>query len=323
MENSITKSAVGISSGLKAGTSGFSVTALKPGTPLSGNAGYKTANNLQDTSPFKSVNSSLGISPFKPIANETIAVKNGAASNVNSTFKAGSSVLGISPLKASGTKPNQISFQFKGQKKTINTASARKSSTSPSSSSSSRSRSRSRSPVSRARSSSRSRSRSRSRSLSRSRSSPSSRSSPTPFKKLSKSQQKKLKKKNQAQKKLISASGKGSLGVGSVNRTVLGAAWSSPDKLRKRQARFQAPKKRLTALADISLYREDVTGEEDWSNLLIVGTCLEVEKPFFRLTAAPDPSTVRPVPVLRKALFKVTIEYVEIIDLHLHFLFNL
>lgn len=100
--------------------------------------------------------------------------------------------------------------------------------------------------------------------------------------------------------------GKAGLGLGSVNRTVLGTSWTSPDKLRKRQARFQMPKKtRLSTLGDSSLYREDVAGDEDWSNLLIVGTCYEVEKPFFRLTAAPDPSTVRPVPVLKKALHKV------------------
>nr|CAG4646949.1 EOG090X0431 [Megafenestra aurita]SVE92312.1 EOG090X0431 [Megafenestra aurita] len=101
------------------------------------------------------------------------------------------------------------------------------------------------------------------------------------------------------------------LGLGSVNRTVLGTSWTSPDKLRKRQARFQMPKKtRLSTLGDSSLYREDVAGDEDWSNLLIVGTCYEVEKPFFRLTAAPDPSTVRPVPVLKKALHKVKTSWI-------------
>ena len=262
----------------------------------------------QDISPFKSATSNSGISPFKPVTNDSQSFKNGANGNPgNAPYKTGASVLGISALKTSaGAKPNQISFQLKGQRKAINTATLRKSS----SSSPSSSRSRSRSPIGRARSSSRSRSRSRSRSPSRSRSTPTSRSSPTPFKKLTKSQQKKLKKKNQNQKKLVGVTGKSGLGVGSINRTVLGANWTSPDKLRKRQARFQMPKKsRLAALGDISLYREDFTGEEDWSNLLIVGTCCEVEKPFFRLTAAPDPSTVRPVPILKKALYRVCFFY--------------
>nr|SVE74688.1 EOG090X0431 [Daphnia carinata] len=108
-----------------------------------------------------------------------------------------------------------------------------------------------------------------------------------------------------------SPAGKVGAVLGSGNRTVLGANWSSPDKLRKRQARFHVPKKiRLSTLPDSSLYREDVTGEEDWSNLLIVGTCCEVEKPFFRLTAAPDPSTVRPVHILKKALYKVKTSWI-------------
>ena len=34
----------------------------------------------------------------------------------------------------------------------------------------------------------------------------------------------------------------------------------------------------------------------------VKGTCQEVEKSYFRLTSKPDPSLVRPEPVLRKAL---------------------
>ncbi|KAI8975109.1 SAC3/GANP/Nin1/mts3/eIF-3 p25 family-domain-containing protein [Mycotypha africana] len=37
------------------------------------------------------------------------------------------------------------------------------------------------------------------------------------------------------------------------------------------------------------------------SNQIIVGTSTELEKPYFRLTSAADPATVRPLPVLRKA----------------------
>ena len=118
---------------------------------------------------------------------------------------------------------------------------------------------------------------------------------------------KKLKKKNQMQKKLAGTSSKAG-GLGSAGgRTVLGSNWASPDKLRRRQARFEVPKqKRITALSDTNLYREDPTGdEESWSSFLVVGTCLEIEKQFFRLTAAPDSSTVRPVHILKKSLANV------------------
>ncbi|XP_068855220.1 leukocyte receptor cluster member 8 [Aphelocoma coerulescens] len=40
----------------------------------------------------------------------------------------------------------------------------------------------------------------------------------------------------------------------------------------------------------------------DWAHVKILGTCQEVTKRYLRLTCAPDPATVRPVPVLRQAL---------------------
>nr|CAG4643120.1 EOG090X0431 [Ilyocryptus agilis] len=99
------------------------------------------------------------------------------------------------------------------------------------------------------------------------------------FKKMPKTQSRNLEERNK---------------VAGVGRPVLGATTnliSSPDKLPERQARSGAS--------------QDVAGERDWASLRIVGSCLLVEKPFFRLTAPPDPSTVRPVPVLRQALAKV------------------
>eukprot|EP00808_Paulinella_micropora_P007297 g13494.t1 len=42
--------------------------------------------------------------------------------------------------------------------------------------------------------------------------------------------------------------------------------------------------------------------ELDWESLKIVGTSTSLEKKYLRITTAPDPSTVRPVPVLRKTL---------------------
>ncbi|XP_069738919.1 leukocyte receptor cluster member 8 [Phaenicophaeus curvirostris] len=40
----------------------------------------------------------------------------------------------------------------------------------------------------------------------------------------------------------------------------------------------------------------------DWNELKIQGTCQEVTKRYLRLTGAPDPASVRPVPVLRRSL---------------------
>uniref|UniRef100_F1KY22 Leukocyte receptor cluster member 8 n=1 Tax=Ascaris suum TaxID=6253 RepID=F1KY22_ASCSU len=42
---------------------------------------------------------------------------------------------------------------------------------------------------------------------------------------------------------------------------------------------------------------------------VVVGTCTDIEKSFFRLTSAPDPSTVRPLRILEKALKQVQQKY--------------
>lgn len=201
-------------------------------------------------------------------------------------------------------KPGQISFQLRSLKIPLDAGVALKKS--PSSSSSSRSRSRSRSPVVRTRA----KSRSRSRSPSISYSSPSATT-----KKLSKTQMKKLKKKNQH----LSKSGGGLANKigGFMGGTSFGASLASAEKLRKRQDRFQVSKKMVkssTIGGDGTLFREEVAGEEDWANMLVVGECLEIEKPFFRLTAAPDPSTVRPVSILQKALTKVPSSLIDTFD---------
>jgi len=50
---------------------------------------------------------------------------------------------------------------------------------------------------------------------------------------------------------------------------------------------------------------EDEEDEIDFSSMVIKGTCQTLEKSYFRLTAAPDPASVRPEPVLRQALARI------------------
>ncbi|KAG8567929.1 hypothetical protein GDO81_013835 [Engystomops pustulosus] len=81
-------------------------------------------------------------------------------------------------------------------------------------------------------------------------------------------------------------------------------------KKEKRAARFQhghSPKKlRIEPLVlQINNLDPNDSGNLDWNELKIVGTSQEITKTYLRLTCAPDPSTVRPVSVLRKSLTMV------------------
>lgn len=52
----------------------------------------------------------------------------------------------------------------------------------------------------------------------------------------------------------------------------------------------------------VAAMMEESVEDIDWDQLLVKGTSETLEKSYFRLTGAPDPSTVRPEPVLEKAL---------------------
>ena len=45
--------------------------------------------------------------------------------------------------------------------------------------------------------------------------------------------------------------------------------------------------------------------DQVWDDFVIRGTCRNLEKSFFRLTAVPDPADVRPEPVLQEALARL------------------
>lgn len=46
-------------------------------------------------------------------------------------------------------------------------------------------------------------------------------------------------------------------------------------------------------------------GDLDWEQFAVEGTSQALEKPYLRLTSAPDPSVVRPLDVLRQSLAHV------------------
>ncbi|GAB6020386.1 hypothetical protein CHUAL_003091 [Chamberlinius hualienensis] len=98
------------------------------------------------------------------------------------------------------------------------------------------------------------------------------------------------------------------------------------EKLQKRAARFhdenedtgKISKSKTKLSFNNSFVKPGGEGGEDidWSNFTIVGTSQELEKPYLRLTAAPDPSTVRPPAVLKKALVHVKSLWVQKQDYH-------
>ncbi|XP_077490689.1 uncharacterized protein LOC144101411 isoform X2 [Amblyomma americanum] len=108
------------------------------------------------------------------------------------------------------------------------------------------------------------------------------------------------------------------------------ADMATTEKLQKRAARFQSEisagkKKRpfslvLSINAGPTLGPSSAIGDGDtdldWESFPIVGTCQDLEKQYLRLTSAPDPSTIRPVAVLRESLDMVKEHWVLKQDYH-------
>lgn len=71
----------------------------------------------------------------------------------------------------------------------------------------------------------------------------------------------------------------------------------SPDALERRKQRFGriSPISSAHTSRDETLAAKNVTGP-------VVGTCLKLEKNYFRLTSAPKPEEVRPLPVLKEMM---------------------
>ena len=67
----------------------------------------------------------------------------------------------------------------------------------------------------------------------------------------------------------------------------------------------------LSSLNDKLMTDEYEENDMDWDGDHVVGTCSKIEKPYLRLTEAPDASKVRPISVLEKALARVISTWVE------------
>ena len=85
---------------------------------------------------------------------------------------------------------------------------------------------------------------------------------------------------------------------------------SEGSKLEQRKNRFEAEqvemKNKLQKTQFISSMPPPFPADDsDWNNQPIVGTCGELYKPYLRLTSAPDPSTVRPLPILKRTLTRL------------------
>ncbi|KAI9504958.1 SAC3/GANP/Nin1/mts3/eIF-3 p25 family-domain-containing protein [Coemansia spiralis] len=104
----------------------------------------------------------------------------------------------------------------------------------------------------------------------------------------------------------------GSAGLGGSSFDDFDSEERKERRLRRFQQEAEAAKKAASdnALASIPVVpnKEDVF---NWDADTIVGTCTKLEKSYLRLTSAPDPSQVRPLPILHKTLDLLKKRWIE------------
>jgi hypothetical protein len=98
---------------------------------------------------------------------------------------------------------------------------------------------------------------------------------------------------------------RGAKSVLTLTRRGRGVAWKMQrSPIGGGDAAFFRPPPQPLSLAARMAIANAAGGDDDvdWAAVAIKGTNTKLEKSYFRLTSAPDPSSVRPEPVLREAL---------------------
>ena len=92
-------------------------------------------------------------------------------------------------------------------------------------------------------------------------------------------------------------------------KMTLDADLATRERKQKRAQRFESDiKPRSKPLNIMSSINNQLLSDDfeesnvPWDSMHIVGTCQDLEKRFLRLTSAPEPHMVRPIPVLKRAL---------------------
>ena len=107
-------------------------------------------------------------------------------------------------------------------------------------------------------------------------------------------------------------------------RMTLDKDLATQERKQKRAARFNREKvpKRSAPMNLTASLNNQLLGDAfeentlQWEGLHIIGTCTDLEKRFFRLTAAPEISQIRPPEVLTKSLALVTRKWSKDQDYH-------